>query len=202
MTSSHSTSAATVSFARSIVLLPAERSTIRRQRRSQCQMGTSTLTGAWMMPHGTRSRSMRYPVHLHAPTLQFSEFLAWSDVSCLFAPYYETAKFPRDGPARSTNWPHSIRPGSSRRRMAPLHAAGASLFRAVFRRRGLMPRGLAAIWSSRFGDCKDAPSSMSPGHAAWNWRPVRRSPRRRTTSRCRISRRRRTCSTIASCGCA
>jgi hypothetical protein len=40
--------------------------------------------------------------------------------------------------------------------VAALRAAEAALFALAFGEGGLLPRDLAAIWASRFGDCKDA----------------------------------------------
>ena len=113
----------------------------------------------WCLEDGARHEVEEYavPWHLHAPTLQFSEFPAWSDVSCLFAPYYETAEIP-EGLAREIDQLATRYPDPADRAVEWLRFVQRELryFALSFGEGGLMPRGLAAIWSSRFGDCKDA----------------------------------------------
>lgn len=59
-------------------------------------------------------------------------------------------------PARSTNWPDSSRPADRTVEWLRFVQRELRYFALSFGEGGLVPRGLASIWSSRFGDCKDA----------------------------------------------
>lgn len=89
--------------------------------------------------------------------LQFTEFSAWSEVSRLFALYYESADIP-EGLAREIDELAERFPDPADRAVEWLRFVQRELryFALSFGEGGLVPRGLASIWSSRFGDCKDA----------------------------------------------
>jgi transglutaminase-like putative cysteine protease len=97
------------------------------------------------------------PWAILSPTLQFSEFRNWNEVARLFAPLYENIEVPaalalevdrlaaehQEPAERAAKWlqfvQHELR-----------------YFALSFGEGSLAPRGLDAIWTSRFGDCKDA----------------------------------------------
>ena len=97
------------------------------------------------------------PWQLRAPMLQFTEFSAWSAVSGLYAPYYESADIP-EGLASEIDRVAAQYPDPADRAVEWLRFVQRELryFALSFGEGGLVPRGLAIIWSSRFGDCKDA----------------------------------------------
>jgi Domain of Unknown Function with PDB structure (DUF3857) len=92
-----------------------------------------------------------------SPALQFSEFASWNEVACLFAPLYDGAAIPdvlvkeidrvaaahRDPADRAVEWLRFVQ-------------QALRYFALSFGEGGLVPRPLDAVWSSRFGDCKDA----------------------------------------------
>jgi transglutaminase-like putative cysteine protease len=91
------------------------------------------------------------------PALQFSEFESWGEVACLFAPHYESGALPgalaeeidrlaaahQDLEQRAAEWLRFVQ--------RELRYFAVSLGEG-----GLTPRELESIWSTRFGDCKDA----------------------------------------------
>jgi Domain of Unknown Function with PDB structure (DUF3857) len=97
------------------------------------------------------------PWVLVSPTLQFSEFASWNDVACLFAPLYDSPEIPdaliqeidrlaaahRDPAGRAVEWLRFVQ-------------QALRYFALAFGEGGLVPRPLETVWSSRFGDCKDA----------------------------------------------
>lgn len=92
-----------------------------------------------------------------SPALQFSEFASWNEVACLFAPLYECPEIPdalvpeidriaaahRDPAERAVEWLRFVQ-------------QALRYFALAFGEGGLVPRPLDVVWSSRFGDCKDA----------------------------------------------
>jgi transglutaminase-like putative cysteine protease len=91
------------------------------------------------------------------PTLQFSEFDSWNDVTTLLAPYYEGGELPRalaeevDRLAAAYSQPDQRAVEWLRFLQRELRYFAFSLGEG-----GLTPRTLDTIWSTRFGDCKDA----------------------------------------------
>lgn len=91
------------------------------------------------------------------PAVQLSEFEGWNDVARLLAPFYQGESFPealaeeidrlaaayQDPAERAVEWLRFVQ--------RELRYFAFSLGEG-----GLTPRVLAAIWSTRFGDCKDA----------------------------------------------
>jgi transglutaminase-like putative cysteine protease len=92
-----------------------------------------------------------------SPVLQFSEFRSWNEVARLFVPHYAHAEIPvalaaeidrlaathQEPVERAAAWLHFVQ-------------NGLRYFAWSFGEGGLVPRGLDTIWTSRFGDCKDA----------------------------------------------
>jgi hypothetical protein len=92
-----------------------------------------------------------------APVLQYSEFAAWSDIAGLFAPLYEGGDIP-DELAGEIDRLAQAHEAPAERAAEWLRFVQQKLryFALSFGDGGLIPRGLEAIWNSRFGDCKDA----------------------------------------------
>jgi transglutaminase-like putative cysteine protease len=98
------------------------------------------------------------------PTLQFSEFESWNDVARLLAPFYANDALPetlaaevdrvatahQDPAERAAEWLRFVQ--------RELRYFAFSLGEG-----GLTPRALEAIWSARFGDCKDAAALYAAG---------------------------------------
>lgn len=91
------------------------------------------------------------------PALQFSEFGNWNDVACLFAPFYEDSIIP-EALAEEIDRLAADHEDLEERAAEWLRFVQQKLryFAFSFGEGGLMPRELEAIWSTRFGDCKDA----------------------------------------------
>jgi hypothetical protein len=97
------------------------------------------------------------PWLIPCPNLQISEFENWNDVVCLLAPFYEDNALPgalvmelerlaaaHESPAeRAVEWLRFVQ--RNQRYFALSLGEG-----------GLTPRPLEVIWSTKFGDCKDA----------------------------------------------
>lgn len=113
----------------------------------------------WALENPARRDIEEYavPWQPRAPMLQFSEFSAWSEVSRLFAPYYASADIP-EGLAGEIDRLAEQFPDPAVRAVEWLRFVQRELryFALSFGEGGLVPRDLASIWSSRFGDCKDA----------------------------------------------
>jgi hypothetical protein len=92
-----------------------------------------------------------------APALQFSEFETWNDVACLFSSFYEGDIVP-DALAAEIDRLAMAHEDLETRAAEWLRLVQRSLryFAFSFGEGGLMPRELRTIWSTRFGDCKDA----------------------------------------------
>lgn len=97
------------------------------------------------------------PWVIQTPTVQFSEFEDWAEVARLFAPYYETAEMPEVLTAEIDRL-RDASPAPADRAVELLRFVQRELryFALSLGEGGFVPRGLAAIWASRFGDCKDA----------------------------------------------
>lgn len=91
------------------------------------------------------------------PALQFSEFGSWNEVACLLAPFYEVAELPPDL-AEQIDRLAAAHPEPDRRAVEWLRFVQRALryFAFSLGEGGLTPRALDTIWSTRFGDCKDA----------------------------------------------
>jgi transglutaminase-like putative cysteine protease len=91
------------------------------------------------------------------PVLQFSEFANWGEVASLFAPFYDDGAIP-DGLAEEIDRLSKAHESLEERAVEWLRFVQQNLryFAFSFGEGGLMPRGLEAIWGTRFGDCKDA----------------------------------------------
>jgi transglutaminase-like putative cysteine protease len=100
------------------------------------------LTPPWLVQH---------------PALQFSEFESWSDVACLFAPHYESSVLP-DALAEEIDRLALMHQDPEQRAVEWLRFVQRELryFAVSLGEGGLTPRELESIWSTRFGDCKDA----------------------------------------------
>ncbi|UPJ49168.1 DUF3857 and transglutaminase domain-containing protein [Bradyrhizobium sp. 200] len=98
------------------------------------------------------------------PTLQFSEFENWNDVARLLASFYESAVLPdelvaevdrlagahQDPAERAVEWLRFVQ--------RELRYFAFSLGEG-----GLTPRKLDTVWTTRFGDCKDAATLYAAG---------------------------------------
>ena len=91
------------------------------------------------------------------PAVQFSEFENWNEVACLFAPFYQDSVIP-DALAEEIDRLSKVHEGQEERAAEWLRFVQQKLryFALSLGEGGLMPRELEAIWSTRFGDCKDA----------------------------------------------
>jgi transglutaminase-like putative cysteine protease len=113
----------------------------------------------WSIVHQDRRvlEDLAPPWTFKSPCYQITEFQHWREVAQLFEPYYRDdllpeaialeverlrAKYPSDA-ERATEWLRLIQ--------RDLRYFALSLGEG-----GLVPRSLEAIWTSRFGDCKDA----------------------------------------------
>lgn len=92
-----------------------------------------------------------------SPALHFSEFANWNEVACLFAPLYDGAEIP-DTLAQEIDRIATAHRDAAERAVEWLRFVQQALryFALSFGEGGLVPRSLDAVWSSRFGDCKDA----------------------------------------------
>ncbi|WP_296331000.1 DUF3857 domain-containing protein [Reyranella sp.] len=122
-------------------------------------LANGIVEACWSLENPIRREIEEYavPWQLHLPTLQFTEFPAWSDVSRLFAPYYQSADLP-EILAGEIDRLAAEYPDPADRAVEWLRFVQRELryFALSFGEGGLVPRDLASIWSSRFGDCKDA----------------------------------------------
>ncbi len=122
-------------------------------------LGNGIEDARWSLENPARREIEEYavPWQPRAPMLQFSEFSAWSEVSRLFTPYYESADIP-EGLSSEIDQLGERFPNPADRAVEWLRFVQRELryFALSFGEGGLVPRGLASIWSSRFGDCKDA----------------------------------------------
>lgn len=91
------------------------------------------------------------------PALQFSEFESWTEVARLFAPFYEESIVP-DALAEEIDRLSTAHKGLEERAAEWLRFVQQKLryFALSLGEGGLIPRELGTIWSTRFGDCKDA----------------------------------------------
>lgn len=91
------------------------------------------------------------------PTLQFSEFESWSDVARLLAPFYQAAELP-SALAEEVDRLAAAHPEPDQRAVQWLRFVQRELryFAFSLGEGGLTPRALYTIWTTRFGDCKDA----------------------------------------------
>jgi transglutaminase-like putative cysteine protease len=91
------------------------------------------------------------------PALQFSEFGNWSEVASLFAPFYKDSAIP-ETLVEEIDRLSKAHESQEERAAEWLRFVQQKLryFAFSLGEGGLMPRELEAIWSTRFGDCKDA----------------------------------------------
>lgn len=91
------------------------------------------------------------------PTLQFSEFESWNDVASLLATFYEGAELP-SALVEEVDRLAAAYPELDQRAVEWLRFVQRELryFAFSLGEGGLTPRALDTIWSTRFGDCKDA----------------------------------------------
>jgi transglutaminase-like putative cysteine protease len=92
-----------------------------------------------------------------APALQQSEFKSWNEIARLFAPSYEAPEIP-EGLTAEIDRLAAIHQSQADRAAEWLRFVQRELryFALALGEGGLVPRELATIWSTRFGDCKDA----------------------------------------------
>jgi hypothetical protein len=92
-----------------------------------------------------------------SPALQFSEFASWNEVARLFAPLYDSPELP-DALVQEIDRLASAHSDPAERAVEWLRFVQQALryFALAFGEGGLVPRPLETVWSSRFGDCKDA----------------------------------------------
>lgn len=98
------------------------------------------------------------------PTLQFSEFESWNEVASLLAPFYEGAELP-PALAEEVDRLAAAYPEPDQRAVEWLRFVQRELryFAFSLGEGGLTPRALDTIWSTRFGDCKDAATLYAAG---------------------------------------
>lgn len=98
------------------------------------------------------------------PTLQFSEFESWNEVASLFAPFYESDAIP-EALVVEIDRLASAYETSDQRAVEWLRFIQRELryFAISLGEGGLTPRPLDTIWSTRFGDCKDAAKLYTAG---------------------------------------
>ena len=98
------------------------------------------------------------------PSLQFSEFASWNEVARLLAPFYESDRLP-DELAAEVDRLAVAHQDPAERAIEWLRFVQRELryFAFSLGEGGLTPRALEAIWSARFGDCKDAATLYAAG---------------------------------------
>jgi hypothetical protein len=91
------------------------------------------------------------------PAVQFSEFESWNDVARLLAPFYLSDGFP-EALTEEVNRLAAAHADPAERAVEWLRFVQRELryFAFSLGEGGLTPRKLGTIWSTRFGDCKDA----------------------------------------------
>jgi hypothetical protein len=131
------------------VTTAAETEDLRWQIIGQKRREPEALTPSWLIQH---------------PCLQSSEFENWNEVACLLAPHYSKDVLPealadevdrlaiahKDPAERAVEWLRFVQ--------RELRYFAFSLGEG-----GLTPRTLDSIWSTRFGDCKDAATLYAAG---------------------------------------
>lgn len=97
------------------------------------------------------------PWRVPCPTLQISEFESWNDVVCLLAPFYEDNSLPEPLAAELERLAATYE-SPAERAVEWLRFVQRNLryFALSLGEGGLTPRSLEVIWSTKFGDCKDA----------------------------------------------
>lgn len=97
------------------------------------------------------------PWMVKAPSYQVTEFRAWREVAELFEPYYRETVLPEDL-AREIDDIGSKHARDADRAVMWLRFVQGHIryFALSLGEGGLIPRSLEAIWTGRFGDCKDA----------------------------------------------
>jgi hypothetical protein len=97
------------------------------------------------------------PWHIQVPAVQFTEFSDWRQVAQLFLPYYASSNLPAE---LSTELDRLVRtfidPADRAAEWLRFVQRQLRYFALALGEGGMVPRGLDAIWASRFGDCKDA----------------------------------------------
>lgn len=124
------------------VVLDGQAEDVRWQMTGQERRAIEGLTPSW---------------ELLRPTLQFSEFESWNDVASLLATFYEGAEFP-PALAEEVDRLAAAYPDPDQRAVEWLRFVQRELryFAFSLGEGGLTPRALDTVWSTRFGDCKDA----------------------------------------------
>jgi transglutaminase-like putative cysteine protease len=115
---------------------------LRWQLTGQKRRDPEDLTPPWVLLH---------------PSLQLSEFESWNDVAALLSPHYEAKGLP-DALAEEVDRIGREHAESSERAAEWLRFVQRELRYFAFSvgEGGLTPRPVETIWSTRFGDCKDA----------------------------------------------
>jgi transglutaminase-like putative cysteine protease len=92
-----------------------------------------------------------------SPVIQVTEFDAWNDVARLFSPFFENVEIPKDLTGEIDRLA-AANTDETQRASEWLFFVQRTLryFALSLGEGGFVPRGLEAIWDSRFGDCKDA----------------------------------------------
>lgn len=129
-------------------------------------VGAETNDSRWQIV-GQQRRELEPltpPWLLLRPTLQFSEFDSWNEVASLFAPHYESDSLP-EALAAEVDRLASTYETPEQRAVEWLRFVQRELryFAISLGEGGLTPRPLDAIWSTRFGDCKDATRLYTAG---------------------------------------
>lgn len=122
---------------------------LRWQLVGQKRRDSEILTPPWILLH---------------PSLQLSEFGSWNEVASLLAPYYEVEDLP-DALTQEVDRISHAYAGPDERAAEWLRYVQRELryFAFSLGEGGLTPRPLEAIWSTRFGDCKDASTLFVAG---------------------------------------
>lgn len=125
-----------------VVVVAGQTEDVRWQMTGQERRAIEALTPTW---------------ELLRPALQFSEFESWNDVASLLAPFYEGVELP-PALAEEVDRLAAAYPEPDRRAVEWLRFVQRELryFAFSLGEGGLTPRALDTIWSTRFGDCKDA----------------------------------------------
>ena len=97
------------------------------------------------------------PWHIQVPAVQFTEFSDWRQVAQLFLPYYAGSTLPAELSTELDRLARTfIDPADRAAEWLRFVQRQLRYFALALGEGGLVPRGLDAIWASRFGDCKDA----------------------------------------------
>jgi transglutaminase-like putative cysteine protease len=142
---------------------PTEREVIERtfNEPPDCVFATShgMVESKWRLAGQPRLEAEEFtpPWHIQVPAIQFTEFRSWNQVAQLFYPHYAVSELPVELSAEVDRLAQTYAdPADRAAEWLRFVQRQLRYFALALGEGGLVPRGLDAIWTSRFGDCKDA----------------------------------------------